>query len=94
MVSLQWNLVCTSEWKVHIAKFSLLVGTIFGYLVLGVLADWFGRHLVLIISVFFTLVFGMTVAFSVDVTMFSTLRFFEGFFLAGIALSLYVLSKY
>ncbi|KAL6491550.1 hypothetical protein MHYP_G00018950 [Metynnis hypsauchen] len=88
---LSWNLVCTSEWKVHIAKFSLLVGTIFGYLVLGVLADWFGRHLVLIISVFFMLVFGMTVAFSVDVTMFSTLRFFEGFFLAGIALSLYVL---
>ncbi|XP_036453135.1 solute carrier family 22 member 23 isoform X1 [Colossoma macropomum] len=87
----KWNLVCTSEWKVHIAKFSLLVGTIFGYLVLGVLADWFGRHLVLIISVFFTLVFGMTVAFSVDVTMFSTLRFFEGFFLAGITLSLYVL---
>uniref|UniRef100_A0A3B1IZK0 Solute carrier family 22 member 23 n=1 Tax=Astyanax mexicanus TaxID=7994 RepID=A0A3B1IZK0_ASTMX len=33
----------------------------------------------------------MTVAFSVDVTMFSTLRFFEGFFLAGITLSLYVL---
>ncbi|XP_035375621.1 solute carrier family 22 member 23 isoform X2 [Electrophorus electricus] len=33
----------------------------------------------------------MTVAFSVDVTMFSTLRFFEGFCLAGITLSLYVL---
>ncbi|XP_076828036.1 solute carrier family 22 member 23 [Brachyhypopomus gauderio] len=87
----KWNLVCDSAWKVHIAKFSLLVGSIFGYLVLGVLADWFGRHPVLIISVFFTLVFGMTVAFSVDVTMFSTLRFFEGFCLAGITLSLYVL---
>ncbi|XP_066537077.1 solute carrier family 22 member 23-like [Hoplias malabaricus] len=86
-----WNLMCDSAAQVHIAKFSLLVGSIFGYLVLGVLADWIGRHLVLIISVFFTLVFGMTVAFSVNVTMFSTLRFFEGFFLAGITLSLYVL---
>uniref|UniRef100_A0A3Q3X8Q9 Major facilitator superfamily (MFS) profile domain-containing protein n=1 Tax=Mola mola TaxID=94237 RepID=A0A3Q3X8Q9_MOLML len=87
----KWNLVCDSAWKVHIAKFSLLVGSIFGYLVMGVMADWFGRHPVLIISVLFMLVFGLTVAFSVNVTMFSTLRFFEGFCLAGLALSLYVL---
>ncbi|KAG7455182.1 hypothetical protein MATL_G00253780 [Megalops atlanticus] len=87
----KWNLVCDSAWKVHIAKFSLLVGSIFGYLVLGVLADWFGRRPVLITSVLFMLVFGLTVAFSVNVPMFSTLRFFEGFCLAGITLSLYVL---
>ncbi|XP_032382838.1 solute carrier family 22 member 23 [Etheostoma spectabile] len=87
----KWNLVCDSAWKVHIAKFSLLVGSIFGYLVMGVMADWFGRHPVLILSVLFMLVFGLSVAFSVNVTMFSTLRFFEGFCLAGLALSLYVL---
>ncbi|XP_075877584.1 solute carrier family 22 member 23-like [Nelusetta ayraudi] len=87
----KWSLVCDSAWKVHIAKFSLLVGSIFGYLVFGILADWFGRHPVLIISVLFMLVFGLTVAFSVNVPMFSTLRFFEGFCLAGIILSLYVL---
>jgi len=39
-LSFQWNLVCDSAWKVHIAKFSLLVGSIFGYLVMGVMADW------------------------------------------------------
>uniref|UniRef100_A0A671VWK1 Solute carrier family 22 member 23 n=1 Tax=Sparus aurata TaxID=8175 RepID=A0A671VWK1_SPAAU len=87
----KWNLVCDSAWKVHIAKFSLLVGSIFGYLVMGVMADWFGRHPVLILSVLLMLVFGLSVAFSVNVTMFSTLRFFEGFCLAGLALSLYVL---
>lgn len=38
--ALQWNLVCDSAWKVHIAKFSLLVGSIVGYLVMGVMADW------------------------------------------------------
>lgn len=121
-LSPQWSLVCGSASEVHIAKFSLLVGSIFGYLVFGILADWwdiycqvqshllqrqmcfskynltfislrFGRHPVLIISVFFMLVFGLTVAFSVNVAMFSTLRFFEGFCLAGITLSLYVLSK-
>ncbi|MEQ2162969.1 hypothetical protein GOODEAATRI_025391, partial [Goodea atripinnis] len=54
----------------------------------------FGRHPVLILSALFMLVFGLSVAFSVNVTMFSTLRFFEGFCLAGLALSLYVLSKY
>ncbi len=53
----------------------------------------FGRHPVLILSVIFMLIFGMTVAFSVNVPMFSTLRFFEGFCLAGITLSLYALSK-
>lgn len=36
----QWKLVCDSAWKVHIAKFSLLVGSIFGYLVMGIMADW------------------------------------------------------
>ncbi|XP_052404543.1 solute carrier family 22 member 23 isoform X1 [Carassius gibelio] len=87
----KWNLVGDSAWVVHIAKFSLLVGSIFGYLVLGVLADWIGRHPVLILSVIFMLIFGMTVAFSVNVPMFSTLRFFEGFCLAGITLSLYAL---
>ncbi|KAK2901424.1 hypothetical protein Q8A67_009539 [Cirrhinus molitorella] len=87
----KWNLVGDSAWVVHIAKFSLLVGSIFGYLVLGFLADWIGRHPVLILSVIFMLIFGMTVAFSVNVPMFSTLRFFEGFCLAGITLSLYAL---
>ncbi|XP_014024390.1 solute carrier family 22 member 23 isoform X2 [Salmo salar] len=87
----KWNLVCDSAWKVHIAKFSFLVGSIFGYLVMGVVADWFGRQPVLIVSVLFMLVFGLSVAFSFNVTMFSTLRFFEGFCLAGLTLSLYVL---
>ncbi|OCT74446.1 solute carrier family 22 member 23 [Xenopus laevis] len=87
----KWDLVCDSSWKVHIAKFSLLVGMIFGYLITGSIADWIGRRLVLLISVIFNLVFGMTVALSVDVNMFSTLRFFEGFCLSGIILSLYAL---
>ncbi|RVE61709.1 hypothetical protein OJAV_G00175510 [Oryzias javanicus] len=87
----RWSLVCDSASEVHIAKFSLLVGSIFGYLVFGILADWFGRYPVLILSVMFMLVFGLSVAFSVNVSMFSTLRFFEGFCLAGIILSLFVL---
>lgn len=47
----------------------------------------------LIISVLSMLAFGLSVAFSVNVPMFSILRFFEGFSLAGIILSLYLLSK-
>lgn len=47
----------------------------------------------LIISVLSMLVFGLSVAFSVNVPMFSILRFFEGFSLAGIILSLYLLRK-
>uniref|UniRef100_W5L007 Solute carrier family 22 member 23 n=1 Tax=Astyanax mexicanus TaxID=7994 RepID=W5L007_ASTMX len=86
-----WQLVCDEEWKVHIAKFSLLVGSIFGYLLMGAMADWLGRIPVLLVSVLSVLAFGMAVAFSVDVAMFSTLRFFEGFCLAAIRLSLFVL---
>ncbi|XP_060100155.1 solute carrier family 22 member 23 isoform X2 [Heteronotia binoei] len=87
----KWDLVCDSAWKVHIAKFSLLVGLIFGYLITGCIADWVGRRPVLLFSVLFILIFGLSVALSVNVTMFSTLRFFEGFCLAGIILSLYAL---
>ncbi|RXN36622.1 solute carrier family 22 member 23-like protein [Labeo rohita] len=89
----KWTLVCDGEWKVHIAKFSLLVGSIFGYLLMGAMADWLGRIPVLLVSVLSVLVFGLAVAFSVDMAMFSTLRFFEGFCLAAIRLSLYVLSE-
>ncbi|XP_069073772.1 solute carrier family 22 member 23 [Pleurodeles waltl] len=87
----KWDLVCNNAWKVHIAKFSLLVGLIFGYLITGCISDWFGRRLVLLFSIIFNLVFGLSVALSVNVTMFSTLRFFEGFCLAGIIISLYAL---
>lgn len=87
----KWDLVCDNAWKVHIAKFSLLVGLIFGYLITGCIADWFGRRLVLLFSIIFNLIFGLSVALSVNVTMFSTLRFFEGFCLAGIIISLYAL---
>ncbi|XP_006888785.1 PREDICTED: solute carrier family 22 member 23 [Elephantulus edwardii] len=87
----KWDLVCDNAWKVHITKFSLLVGLIFGYLITGCLADWLGRRPVLLFSIIFILIFGLTVALSVNVTMFSTLRFFEGFCLAGIILTLYAL---
>ncbi|XP_051953953.1 solute carrier family 22 member 23-like [Xyrauchen texanus] len=87
----KWTLVCDGEWKVHIAKFSLQVGSIFGYLLMGAMADWLGRIPVLLVSVLSVLVFGLAVAFSVDMAVFSTLRFFEGFCLAAIRLSLYVL---
>ncbi|KAM6177063.1 solute carrier family 22 member 23 isoform 2-T2 [Erethizon dorsatum] len=87
----KWDLVCDNAWKVHIAKFSLLVGLIFGYLITGCIADWVGRRPVLLFSVIFILIFGLTVALSVNVTMFSTLRFFEGFCLAGIILTLYAI---
>ncbi|XP_005223940.2 solute carrier family 22 member 23 isoform X1 [Bos indicus x Bos taurus] len=87
----KWDLVCDNAWKVHVAKFSLLVGLIFGYLITGCIADWFGRRPVLLFSIIFILIFGLTVALSVNVTMFSTLRFFEGFCLAGVTLTLYAL---
>ncbi|ELK15019.1 Solute carrier family 22 member 23, partial [Pteropus alecto] len=87
----RWDLVCDNAWKVHIAKFSLLVGLIFGYLITGCIADWVGRRPVLLCSIIFILIFGLTVALSVNVTMFSTLRFFEGFCLAGVILTLYAL---
>uniref|UniRef100_H3DCL0 Solute carrier family 22 member 23 n=1 Tax=Tetraodon nigroviridis TaxID=99883 RepID=H3DCL0_TETNG len=90
-LSPQWSLVCKSASEVHIAKFALVVGSSFGYLVFGILADWFGRHPMLITSVLFMLAFGLSVAFSINVPMFSILRFFEGFSLAGIVLSLYLL---
>ncbi|XP_069419022.1 solute carrier family 22 member 23 isoform X3 [Ovis canadensis] len=90
----KWDLVCDNAWKVHVAKFSLLVGLIFGYLITGCIADWFGRRPVLLFSIIFILIFGLTVALSVNVTMFSTLRFFEGFCLAGVTLTLYALRFY
>lgn len=53
----------------------------------------FGRRPVLLVCIVSILIFGLAVALSVNVTMFSTLRFFEGFCLAGVILTLYALRK-
>lgn len=57
------------------------------------LSGRFGRRPVLLVCIVSILIFGLAVALSVNVTMFSTLRFFEGFCLAGVILTLYALRK-
>lgn len=87
-----WN-TCRLVRVLHQAPFRQMCKMTYNHQYFCVFPSRFGRHPVLIISVLFMLMFGLTVAFSVNVPMFSTLRFFEGFCLAGIILSLYVLSK-
>ncbi|KAL2089389.1 hypothetical protein ACEWY4_014077 [Coilia grayii] len=87
----EWWLVCEEEWQAHLAHLSFLLGTAIGALLTGALADWWGRLPVLCLSVFVTFVCGIAVAFSHNVLAFCMLRFIQGFGLAGIFLSLYLL---
>lgn len=90
MVS-KWDFVCDNVWKVYIVKFFLLVGLIFGYLIIGCIVDWVGWWFVLLFFIIFILIFGLMVVLLVNVIMFSIFRFFEGFCLVGIIFILYVL---
>lgn len=54
---LQWTLVCDGEWKVHIAKFSLLVGSIFGYLLMGAMADWYVNKICMMVMIIYIYIY-------------------------------------
>ena len=88
----QFDLVCENGYKASLANSMLFFGWALGALVLGVLADKYGRRSVLFPSVFCVIVITFAMSFSQAFWQVAVSRFVIGFFLAGCFLSMYVLA--
>ncbi|XP_067950167.1 organic cation transporter protein-like isoform X1 [Watersipora subatra] len=88
----EWDLTCNKEYLVDLASTIYMLGFFAGCIILGDVADRFGRRLMLLLSVLLSLGAGVGAAFSPVYVVFVILRFFVGFGVAGTRNSAYILA--
>lgn len=88
----EWNLVCEHAFKADLVQSVLMAGTLFGALILGALADKYGRRKIWYISFTGLLMFGFASSFAPTYKIYILLRFLTGFFVGGEILSAFVLA--
>ena len=89
---MQFDLVCGRGYQAWLANSMLFFGWAIGAIVLGIIADYFGRKSVLFPSVSVVLVVTFAMAFSKAFWVVAVCRFIIGFFEAGCFLSMFVLA--
>lgn len=88
----EWNLVCKHAFKADLVQSVLMTGSLFGALVLGTLADRYGRRKIWYISFTGLIVFAFASSFAPTYKIYTLLRFLTGFFVGGEILSAFVLA--
>ncbi|KAM6253164.1 putative solute carrier family 22 member 31 [Porphyrio hochstetteri] len=86
----QWDLVCTSRWKVPLEQTTHLLGWMLGSVAAGLACDRFGRRPTFVVSLVLAVPLGLGVTLAVDFIMVLVTRLLFGVALAGAFLSLYV----
>ncbi|OXB69887.1 UNVERIFIED_CONTAM: hypothetical protein H355_003392, partial [Colinus virginianus] len=88
----EFNLVCEDSWKLDLFQSSVNTGFFIGSMIIGYIADRFGRKLCLLITVLINSVSGVLVAFSPSYTWTVIFRLIQGLVSKGGWLIGYVLS--
>lgn len=88
----QWNLVCQNAYKADLVQSILMAGTLIGALILGALADKYGRRKIWYISFTGLVIFGFASSFAPTYRIYALLRFLTGFCIGGEILSAFVLA--
>ncbi|XP_059474106.1 organic cation transporter protein [Neocloeon triangulifer] len=78
--AIEWNMVCDNRWMAAVAQSAYMFGVFTGAVVLGSLADKYGRKTIFCISAVLQLIFGVGVAFCPDFYSFLVVRFIYGIF--------------
>ncbi|KAL0880238.1 hypothetical protein ABMA27_002696 [Loxostege sticticalis] len=78
--AIEWNLVCDQRWMAAIAQTCYMLGVFTGAVVLGGMADKYGRKKIFVWSGVLQLVFGVAVAFVPEFWSFLVIRFLYGIF--------------
>ncbi|XP_065704277.1 putative solute carrier family 22 member 31 [Patagioenas fasciata] len=86
----QWDLVCTSRWKVPLEQTTHLLGWTLGSITAGLACDRFGRRSAFVVSLVLAVPLGLSVTLAVNFVMVLVARLLFGAALAGAFLSLYV----
>uniref|UniRef100_A0A2A4J2Z5 Major facilitator superfamily (MFS) profile domain-containing protein n=1 Tax=Heliothis virescens TaxID=7102 RepID=A0A2A4J2Z5_HELVI len=78
--SMEWNLICDKRWMGALAQTIYMLGVFTGAVVLGGMADKYGRKTIFCWSGVLQLVFGVLVAFIPEYWSFLVVRFLYGIF--------------
>ncbi|XP_018333220.1 organic cation transporter protein isoform X2 [Agrilus planipennis] len=76
----EWDFVCHRRWMGAVAQSVYMFGVFTGAVVLGNMADKYGRKTIFCISAVLTLIFSVSVAFISNYYAFLVLRYFYGIF--------------
>ena len=88
----EFDLACGREWLAHLSTTITFVGWTMGSIVLGWVADNYGRKNILFISYTFMLTVSLLGAMSPNAEVFIVARFIAGFFMAGVIVTLSVMA--
>ncbi|GFT00539.1 organic cation transporter protein, partial [Nephila pilipes] len=89
----QWDLVCSREWLISLAKSTYMIGFLLSVIIFGQISDLIGRFPTIVICYCITSVSTFLSLLSNSFTLFVILRFFQAFGRAGMTTTGYVLSK-
>ncbi|XP_068082755.1 organic cation transporter protein isoform X2 [Anabrus simplex] len=78
--AIEWNFVCSRRWMGAVAQSSYMFGVFTGAVVLGSLADKYGRKTIFYLSAVLQLILGVGVAFVPEFYSFLVVRFLYGVF--------------
>lgn len=87
----QFDIYCDKEWIIHFTTTIFFFAWAVGAVVLGWVADNYGRKIVLFPSVIIVIVIGFISAFSPNIVFFVICRFIIGFFTPGTGVQMVVL---